>query len=78
MTEIDEAIARVEAKFPNAFWLIGKGRTKPEEPLFAVRVCHPDDIDVILAEGEGDTLAGAVERTLADDAGPRAAENIHQ
>ena len=51
------------------FWTIGKGRTRPDEPLWAVQLCKPDKNGIsdgtVAFAAEGDTLMECVERALA-------------
>jgi hypothetical protein len=50
------AIASIPASL---FWLIGKGRTSPTEPLYAVQLIDPES-GVAIVETEGEELAGTI------------------
>lgn len=46
------------------FWLIGKGKISPDEPLYAIQIM--DQQRNILAEGEDDNLIEAIRMALRD------------
>jgi hypothetical protein len=52
----DEAIASIPS---DLYWLIGKGRDRPDEPLFAVQLINPES-DSVISEAEGDSVAEVV------------------
>ena len=55
---IDRALEDLERTYPGAFWVLGYGKTKADEPPFGVRVLF--GCDEILAEGEGATAVEAI------------------
>lgn len=59
------ALASVElAKLPaDAYWLLAKGRTRPDEPLWGVRITDQDGNPI--AEAEGDHPADVVRHAAA-------------
>jgi hypothetical protein len=46
------------------FWLIGKGKLRPDEPLYAIQIM--DQQRHILAEAEDDNLIEAIKMALRD------------
>jgi len=58
------SIMQAIAAIPNnLYWLIGKGRTRPSEPLYGIQILDPES-NVAIAEGEADDVAGAVTNAL--------------
>lgn len=53
-------IERMDCAFPGKFWLLGKGRVRPNEPLYGLRVFEPGDPDRVIAESEHDDLLECV------------------
>lgn len=48
---------------PHLFWMAGKGRLKPSEPLYAVQLIDPESgVEIAIAEAE--TLDDAVSAAL--------------
>lgn len=48
---------------PNIYWLMGKGRTRPKEPLYAVQLIDPES-GVAIAEAEAEQLAEAIDAAV--------------
>lgn len=46
------------------YWIIGKGKTRPDEPLYGVQIM--DQQRKILAEAEDDNLIEAIRMALRD------------
>lgn len=44
---------------PHLYWLIGKGRTRPAEPFYAVQLIDPES-GIAIAEAEAEQLADAI------------------
>lgn len=61
-----EAFVTAEKAFPGHYWMFGKGRTRPDEPLFGFAVFDKSDGDAPVAVGEHDDPVEAVNRALAD------------
>lgn len=53
---MSEAIASIPA---HLYWLMGKGRTRPSEPLYAVQLVDPES-GVAIVETEAEHLADAI------------------
>lgn len=49
---------------PNLFWIIGKGRNRPSEPLFAVQLLDPET-RIAVAEAEHEDLDQAIALAVA-------------
>jgi hypothetical protein len=45
------------------YWLIGKGRTKPSEPIYGAQFIDPES-GIAIAEGEGETFDEAIAAAL--------------
>lgn len=58
--DLAELIAAIPARY---FWIAGKGRLKPTEPLYGIKIIDPET-DSVVAEAEADTLEDAVARAL--------------
>lgn len=55
-----DAVSRAIASIPDQFyWLMGKGRTRPSEPLYAVQLIDAES-GVAVVETEGEDLAGTI------------------
>ncbi|MCK1503093.1 hypothetical protein [Bradyrhizobium sp. 188] len=62
MSDVSRAIASIPAHF---YWLMGKGRTRPSEPLYSVQLIDAESgVAVVETEGEdlADTICAAVEQ----------------
>lgn len=62
--EQEQPIARLEASRPNDWWVIGKGRTRPDEPLYGIEIMEGQSV-FMAAQGEADTLAEAIDDAIA-------------
>lgn len=63
LVNLEHAIASIPDHF---YWLIGKGRTRPSEPLYAIQLVDPESgIAVIETEGENliDTIQAAIKQS---------------
>lgn len=60
-TTIAAALATIPQEY---FWLIGKGRVRSDEPLYAVQIMRPATNDVI-AEAEHDDLPTCIAMAVA-------------
>ena len=61
-----DAFKMMAEAFPSKFFVIGKGRMTPDEPLYGATVYdETSGGEIILSEGEGDTIEEAVERCIA-------------
>lgn len=60
MSDVSRAIASIPAHF---YWLMGKGRTRPSEPLYAVQVIDPES-GIAIAEAEAEQLAEAIDAAV--------------
>lgn len=58
------ALARIQAEFPGAFWMLAYGRLKADEPPYGARILFGHD--EVLGEGEGETPADAVLAAIDD------------
>ena len=65
-TRLAEAFAAAEKAFPNHYWMFGKGKTRPDEPLFGFALFDKHDADEPVACGEDDDPVEAVNRALAN------------
>lgn len=61
-----EAFAAAEKAYPDHYWMFGKGRMGPGEPLYGFLVFETADADEPIACGEHDDPVEAVNRALAD------------
>lgn len=54
LTSIDASLSLVERMLPGSFYFLGKGKLKPDEPLFAAQIYKPGDIgdEGLLGEAE--------------------------
>lgn len=59
------SVSGIHAIPDHLFWLIGKGRQQPSEPLYAIQIIDPES-GVVIAEREGETLDIAIAAALAD------------
>lgn len=66
--QLADAIDLANRLFPGKFWMFGKGKIRPGEPLYGFRVFEPGDTDSVIAEGEHDDPYEAVMRAI-DTAG---------
>lgn len=61
-----KTVADAIASIPDrVYWLIGKGRTRPTEPLYAIQLIDPESgVAIIETEGEdlAETIGAAVEK----------------
>ncbi|MCK1503889.1 hypothetical protein [Bradyrhizobium sp. 18] len=55
-----ELVAAIPAQY---FWIAGKGRIKPSEPLYAIRILDAET-DEVVAQAEADTLEDAIAHAL--------------
>lgn len=65
LVNLDHAVGSIPDQL---YWLLGKGRTRPTEPLYAVQIIDPDSgIAVSETEGENlvDTIRAAIEQLNA-------------
>ncbi|MDX3971139.1 MAG: hypothetical protein QHD01_31725 [Bradyrhizobium sp.] len=66
MTDEAQNVSRALGSIPDhLYWLMGKGRTRPAEPLYAVQLIDPESgIAIAEAEAEqlGDAIAAAVKK----------------
>lgn len=53
---VSHAIASIPA---HLYWLMGKGRTRPTEPLYAVQLIDPES-GIAIVETEAEQLADAI------------------
>lgn len=60
MSDVSRAIASIPAHF---YWLMGKGRTRPSEPLYAVQVIDPES-GIAIAEAEAEQLVDAINAAI--------------
>lgn len=56
-----EALASIPASL---YWLLGKGRVSPAEPLYAAQLIDPES-GIAIAEGEADRLSEAIDIAVA-------------
>lgn len=62
---VDEALGRAIGQIPSKlYWLLGKGKTRPDEPLYAAQLLDRAT-GAILAEAEADDLADAIAAAVA-------------
>lgn len=55
LTSLEAAIALVETMVPGCFYLIGKGKTRPDEPIFGAEILFGRmETDEVLGDGECD------------------------
>lgn len=52
---IDACIELVGRLLPDAYWIIGKGKVRPDEPLFGAAVLYDGNADLPLPLGEGES-----------------------
>ena len=64
-----DAVAQIDLLLPGRVWLFGKGRSRPEEPLFGLNVYEPDDVDHPLVEVEGEDPVECVMQAVRQLAG---------
>ncbi|WP_202306484.1 hypothetical protein [Mesorhizobium sp. L-8-10] len=64
--KLAEALATAEKVFPNHYWMLGKGKTRPDEPLFGFALFDKRDAEEPIACGEHDDPVEAVKRAVAD------------
>lgn len=57
---IADAIASIPDR---VYWLIGKGRTRPTEPLYAIQLIDPES-GVAIVETEGEDLAETISASV--------------
>lgn len=60
---LHETIAEIDRKYPGAFWTIGYGVTRSDEPPYGVLILFGADEKV--SEGEGSTLIEAIQDALS-------------
>jgi len=60
-----QAFAEAEKALPGHFWVFGKGKTRPDEPLFGFAVYDMPDGDNLVASGESDDPVEAVRLAIA-------------
>lgn len=60
--EMSRLLGKVETKWPDGFWLLGRGKVSEDEPLYGFQVLF--GIDEVLADGEGDTPEQAIQAAL--------------
>lgn len=57
-------LAKLIAAIPDRFyWIAGKGRARPDEPLYGIQILDAET-DAIIAEAEADTLEDSVAKVL--------------
>lgn len=61
MSDVARAIASIPA---HLYWLVGKGRTRPSEPLYAIQLIDPES-GVAIAEAEAEQLVDAIDAAVA-------------
>lgn len=70
----DDDLSRAIASIPqHLYWLIGKGRTRPKEPLYAVQLIDPES-GIAIVETEAEQLADAINAAVKKLNGPRQQE----
>lgn len=57
---VSQALARIPA---HLYWLMGKGRTRPSEPLYGVQLIDPES-GVAIAEAEAEQLVDAIDAAV--------------
>ena len=62
--DLGELITKLEAT--GHWWMIGKGRAKPKEPLYGCVIQEAEIDGEHLASDEGHSLAEAIERALQE------------
>lgn len=61
----DEGLLTALASIPeNVYWLLAKGRLRPEEPLYAIQLLRPGT-EYVIAEAEGDSIQECVAEALS-------------
>lgn len=67
MSDMREALTKLEreidARWPGSYWILGKGRTRPYEPLWGLQVFNADT-GAVLGEAEGDTPYDAIDKAF--------------
>ncbi|MES5483595.1 hypothetical protein QMZ05_12625 [Bradyrhizobium sp. INPA03-11B] len=59
-----DALSRAIASVPsNLYWMMGKGRIRPKEPLYAVQLIDPES-GIAIAEAEAEQLADAIDSAV--------------
>ncbi len=58
--DLAELIAAIPARY---YWIAGKGRARPDEPLYGIQILDAETIDIV-AEAEADTLEDSVAQVL--------------
>lgn len=62
--ETSQTVSHALASIPaHLYWLIGKGRTRPSEPLYAVQLIDPES-GVAIAEAEAEQLVDAISAAI--------------
>lgn len=55
-----EAVCNAIGRIPeNVYWLLGKGRNSPSEPLYGVQLLDPET-RIVVAEAEAERLSDAI------------------
>lgn len=49
-TSIDAAVALAERVLPGCYWLLGKGRNRPDEPLYGVQIMKGEAVNFVDAQ----------------------------
>ncbi|MCK1568963.1 hypothetical protein IVB08_34460 [Bradyrhizobium sp. 173] len=57
---VSHAISSIPA---HLYWLMGKGRTRPTEPLYAVQLIDPES-GIAIAEAEAEQLVDAINAAI--------------
>lgn len=64
VTPVPSTVEAALAAIPeNVYWLLAKGRLRPQEPLYAIQLLKPGTEEVI-AEAEGNSIQECVEAAL--------------
>ena len=59
-----DALSRAIASIPpNLYWMMGKGRIRPKEPLYAIQLIDPES-DIAVVETEAEELADAIDAAV--------------
>lgn len=75
LVNLEHAVASIPDR---VYWLIGKGRTRPTEPLYAIQLIDPES-GVAIVEAEGEILVdtiGAAIKQLSDCQRPNGETNV--
>lgn len=66
-SDLAEAFALAEKALPDRYWVFGKGKRSPDEPMYGFLVFDgKDDDEEPIAQGESDNAIEAVRLAIAD------------